>query len=224
MTSEKKATLPKAMLFDLDGTLLDTLEDLGNAMNRVLAEREFPTHRLEAYRYFIGEGETIFVTRALPEENRNDETLRSCLDAFRRDYTVNWNVKTRPYDGVTEMLDGLTTHGVKMAILSNKPDRFTKRCVRDLLPHWAFDAVLGQRPGVPRKPDPRAALEVAELLRTGPADFLYLGDSAVDMKTAIASGMFPVGALWGFRSAEELQKNGAQLLIRQPTEILDLFD
>jgi len=213
----------KAILFDLDGTLLNTLEDLGDAANRVLAARGFPTHKLDEYRYFIGDGTAMLITRALPEGQQNDDTIRACLKALLEDYGRNWKVKTRPYDGVTEMLDGLTARRIKMAVLSNKSHDFTKRCVADLLPNWTFDVVLGQRDTVPLKPDPAGALEVAERLNIPPANFLYLGDSAVDMKTAITAGMFPVGVLWGFRLAEELQENGAQALIERPSEVLNLL-
>lgn len=213
----------KAILFDVDGTLLNTLEDLCDAVNRVLAGKGFPTHKLDAYRYFVGDGAAMLITRALPEEKRNDDTIRSCLEVFREDYGRNWNVKTKPYDGVTEMLDALIARGLKIAALSNKPHEFTKRCVNHLLPNWTFDVVLGHRDAVPLKPDPAGALEVAKRLNMLPADFLYLGDSAVDMKTAIAAGMFPVGVLWGFRPVEELQENGAQALIERPLEILNLL-
>lgn len=223
MTAKKRRKGTKALLFDLDGTLLDTLEDLGNAMNRVLAKRGFPGHNLDAYRFFIGDGETMLVTRALPEEIRNEDTIRTCLEAFRNDYSRSWNVRTKAYDGVPEMLDALAAHGLKMAVLSNKPDDFTKQNVAALLPHWTFDVVLGQRDGVPPKPDPTSALQVAQRLNVTSAEFLYLGDSAVDMKTATASGMFPVGVLWGFRSAEELKASGARVLIRRPLEILDVL-
>ena len=213
----------KAILFDLDGTLLNTLEDLGDAANRVLVARGFPTHKLDEYRYFIGDGTAMLITRALPEGQRNDDTIRACLKALLEGYGRNWKVKTRPYDGVTQMLDELTARRIKMAVLSNKSHDFTKRCVTDLLPNWTFHVVLGQRDAIPLKPDPAGALEVAERLNIPPGNFLYLGDSAVDMKTAIAAGMFPVGVLWGFRLAEELQENGAQVLIERPSEVLNLL-
>jgi phosphoglycolate phosphatase len=213
----------KAILFDLDGTLLDTLEDLGNSVNHVLAARGLPTHTLDEYRYFVGDGTAMLITRALPQGKRNDGTVRACLEELREAYGRNWNVNTRPYEGIPEMLDALTEHGLKMAVLSNKQHEFTKLCVADLLSDWTFDVVFGQRDEVHRKPDPAGALEVAEHLNLSPADFLYLGDSAVDMKTATAAGMFPVGVLWGFRPAEELLEGGAQALIERPLEILDLL-
>jgi len=214
----------KAILFDLDGTLLDTLKDIGNAANRVLAGKGFPTHELDAYRYFVGDGTAMLINRALPEEKRNDDVIRACLTEFLEDYGRNWNVKTLPYEGIPEMLDALNHRGLKMAILSNKPHEFTKQCATKLLSNWNFDVVIGQRNGVPPKPDPAGALEVAKRLNIPPAGFLYIGDSGVDMKTAVASGMFPVGALWGFRSMEELKDNGSLALIDRPSEILSLLD
>lgn len=213
----------QAVLFDLDGTLLDTLADLGNAMNRVLAARSLPIHPLEAYRYFVGDGARMLVTRTLPENLRDEANIEACLEDFRADYDQNWQVETKPYPGVTDMLDALTARGLKLTVLSNKPHDFTQRCVGALLPHWAFDPVFGLRETVPRKPDPTGAFEIAASLNIPPANFLYLGDTAIDMQTACAAGMFPVGALWGFRSAEELRGNGAEVLIKSPLELLKLL-
>jgi phosphoglycolate phosphatase len=212
-----------AVLFDLDGTLLDTLEDLGNSMNRVLITQGFPTHPLDAYRYFVGDGITMLVTRTLPEEQRHEAVIQRCMALFREDYGQNWKVKTRPYDGVPEMLDALEARGLKLTILSNKPHEFTKQCVAELLPSWHFDIVLGQRDAVPRKPDPAGAIEIAEVLNIVPSEFLYLGDTANDMQTAVAARMFPVGVLWGFRTRQELLENGAQVLLDQPLDILTIL-
>jgi phosphoglycolate phosphatase len=214
----------RAVLFDLDGTLLDTLEDMGDAMNRVLAARGFPPHPIDAYRSFVGDGMAMLVIRALPEDKRDDETVRSCFEAYLADYGRNWNVKTRLYDGVADMLNALTARGLKRAVLSNKQEEFTRRCVNEFLACWSFDAVLGQREGVPLKPDPTAAREIAHTLDCPVESFLYLGDSPVDMQAAIAAGMVPVGVLWGFRSAEELRAAGARTLIGRPLEILALLD
>lgn len=214
----------KAIVFDLDGTLLNTLDDLGNAVNRVLKKNGFPIHTMDTYRYLVGDGVPTLITRALPEDKRNEDIIHACSREFREDYKQNWNVKTRPYDGIAEMLDALTAHGLKMTILSNKPDFYTKQCVTALLPKWVFEVVLGQRDSVPQKPDPAGAMEIVDYLKISPESFLYLGDTAVDMKTATTAGMYPVGALWGFRSKEELQENGAQVLIKKPQQILNLLD
>lgn len=213
----------KAVLFDLDGTLLDTLEDVGNAANRVLTTQGFPTHPVEAYRYFIGDGAKMLVTKVLPKEQRTTEMIEHCLALLREDYGKHWNIQTKPYDGVPEMLDVLEARGLKLAVLSNKPDELAKQCVRELLPKWHFDMVLGLRDEVPRKPDPCGALEVAETLHLSPKEFLYLGDTAIDMQTAVAAGMFPVGVLWGFREQRELEENGAQILIERPLDILTIL-
>ncbi len=213
----------KAIIFDLDGTLLDTLEDIGSSMNRVLEQKGLPAHKLDSYRYFVGNGAEALVARTLPEDKRNNGTIRECLNAFRKDYGQNWDIKTRPYDGIPEMLNALTDRGLKMSVLSNKPHAFTKQCVKKILPSWKFDAVLGQRDEVPRKPDPAGALEVAQHLNIDPSEFFYLGDTAIDMKTAVAAGMFPAGALWGFRPLDELQENGARALLKHPLEILNLM-
>ncbi len=213
----------KAILFDLDGTLLDTLEDLGNSVNRVLDKKGFPTHDLDRYRYFIGAGAMILITRALPKQERDDDTVQACVDAFEKDYSQNWNVKTRLYDGIAEMLDKLIAQKLKLAVLSNKPHKFTKQSVDNLLSNWKFEIVLGQRDAIPRKPSPEGALAIAEHLNTKPKNVLYLGDSAVDMQTAVAAGMFPAGVLWGFRSMKELQDAGAKALIERPSEILSLL-
>ena len=214
----------ESILFDLDGTLLDTLEDLGNAANRVLEKYDFPTHPLDTYRYFVGDGAAVLMKRALPENKRDIDIIGVCVQTFREEYGKGWNVKTRPYDGVSEMLDALTVGGLKMAVLSNKPDEFTKRCVTEFLPKWNFDMVLGQRNSLPLKPDPAGAMEIARCLNVIPSHFIYLGDTAIDMKTAVTAGMYPVGALWGFRTEKELLENGAQALIKRPQEILNLLN
>jgi len=214
----------KALIFDLDGTLLDTLADIGNAMNRTLAKEGFPIHPLEAYRYFVGDGVTMLVTRALPPESRNPATIQRCLQVYRTDFNQNWNIQTRPYAGIPEMLDALVKREVKMAILTNKPYDFTQLCVAEFLSPWKFEMVIGERADLPKKPDPTGALEIARRFQLPPSEILYLGDTAVDMQTARAAHIVPVGVLWGFRPREELQASGAQVLLNQPLEILSLLE
>ncbi|WP_448873566.1 HAD family hydrolase [Desulfobulbus propionicus] len=213
----------KAVLFDLDGTLLDTLEDLANAGNRILADQSLPVHAVEAYRYFVGDGIAMLVERILPPTHRQPQQIAAAVTAFQNEYAENWNDHTAPYTGVAEMLDQLTERGVQLAILSNKPHAFTQLCVEQLLPRWAFAPVLGQRPGVPKKPDPVAALEAAEHMELRPQDILYVGDTSVDMRTARSAGMDPVGVLWGFRDADELSRAGAGWLISHPCELLPII-
>ncbi|HKI47689.1 MAG TPA: HAD family hydrolase [Desulfobacteria bacterium] len=210
----------KGVIFDLDGTLLDTLEDLADAMNRTLEDKGFPTHPVKAYRYFVGNGAAKLVSRALPPEKRNEDLVSDCMKAFLKEYDRNWNRKTRPYDGVAELLDALTLKRIPMAIFTNKPHDFAGLCVREFLEKWKFKAVFGQREGYPMKPDPTVPHEIAVMLDISPEQFLYLGDSDADMKTAVNAGMLPVGALWGFRSEEELRNAGAVELISRPMELL----
>ena len=211
----------KGILFDLDGTLIDSLADLADAVNATLRTHGLPEHGYDAYRYFIGEGVELLIHRALPAERRDDKSLlQACLTTMRAEYGRGWNRKTKPYPGVPELLDALSAQGVKMAILSNKPDPFTQECVRHFLSRWSFEIVAGAKPDVPRKPDPQAAVAIAEQLHILPQDWCYLGDSAIDMQTARAAGMYPVGALWGFRTREELLEHGARKLVSHPAEIL----
>ena len=214
----------RATIFDLDGTLLDTLDDIANAANSVLAARGFATHPNPNYRTFIGEGVVKLMLRALPETQRDEATVHACVGAYVQEYERTWNALTKPYPGVPEMLDALEVRGLKLAVLSNKPDRFTQRCVDELLAKWAFDVVLGASDQFPRKPDPASAIETAKRLGVAPAECLYVGDSGIDMQTARAAHMCAVGALWGFRGREELLKDGAQFLINKPSEVLEYFD
>lgn len=212
----------KAVIFDLDGTLLDTLDDLANAGNRVLAAAGLPTHSVESYRYFVGDGVQALMERILPENLRDRENVERLMSAFRDDYGKNWHVRTRMYDGIDSMLTALQQLQLSLNVLSNKPHDFTRLCVRKFMDRWAFSIVLGQRPGVPRKPDPSAAFEIAAEINVPPADIVYLGDTATDMQTARAAEMYAVGVLWGFRTAGELEESGALRLIRHPMELPEL--
>ncbi|MCX6891560.1 MAG: HAD family hydrolase [Verrucomicrobiota bacterium] len=214
----------RAILFDLDGTLLDTLDDIANAANRVLAERGFPTHPNPGYRMLIGDGVVKLLSQALPQAHRDEVTVQACVGAYVLEYERTWKTQSQPYAGVPEMLDALVVRGLKLAVLSNKPDYFTQQCVAELLAKWDFDVVLGASDAFPRKPDPTSAMEIARRLGVAPAECLYVGDSGVDMQTARAARMRAVGALWGFRGKEELVKDGAQALINQPGEVLNLLN
>jgi phosphoglycolate phosphatase len=213
----------KAIIFDLDGTLLNTLDDLGNAMNQVLSDMGFPTHPIDEYRSFVGDGVEKLIRRSLPEKNTNEATVHTCIEAYLENYRKNWNRLTRLYQGIPQLLDSLKGRGLKTAVLSNKPHETTILCVEGFLQRWEFDVVLGHRDRAPHKPDPAGALEISERLNIPPAAFLYLGDSGIDMETARAAGMFPVGVLWGFRGAEELEEKGAQALVSHPLEVLNLL-
>jgi len=213
-----------AVIFDLDGTLLDTLADLADSMNAVLANSDFPQHPVDAYRYFVGEGMEMLVRRALPgEAAESEEAVAQHLAAMKEDYARRWANKTRPYAGVPEMLDALVSRGLPLAVLSNKPEEFTATMVGQLLSRWGFREVRGMRPGVPAKPDPTAAWAIATSLKVESAACLYVGDTATDMKTAVAAGMFAVAVTWGFRERDELLANGADAVVDEPAELLDLL-
>jgi phosphoglycolate phosphatase len=212
----------RAILFDLDGTLLDTLADIADSANRVLAARGWPTHPTADYRNYVGEGLVRLFGRVLPEDRRGEEEIARCVAGFREVYAGNWNVRTRRYEGIAELLDAVAARGLAMAILSNKPDAATRRCVDAYLSAWDFQAVLGQRDGVPPKPDPAGALEIAQRLGAPPERFVYLGDTPTDIATARASGMHPVGAAWGFRPVDELRAAGAARVIERPLELMDV--
>ena len=213
----------QAVLFDLDGTLLDTLEDLADSMNRALNRLGYDTHPVDEYRFFVGDGIEKLAARALPLQASQAE-VEKCSIAMREEYDTSWADKTHPYPGIPQLLNSLTQQNIKLAVLSNKPDPLTKLIINKLLADWHFELVLGARPGVPKKPDPSVALKIASTLKIHPKQFLYLGDTNTDMKTAVAAGMYPVGVLWGFRTAEELCTSGAKTLIHEPLEVLRLLD
>jgi len=217
-------TCHKCVLFDLDGTLVDSLADLADSLNRVLTRQGFPSHPTEAYRYFVGDGITKMVQRALPAEAQQQDLVRDCVRRMRQEYALHWTDTTRPYPGIAELLDALASRRIQMAILSNKPDELTQEFVKTLLPNWHFAAVAGEKETIAKKPNPAGALRIANLLHHAPADFLYLGDTNTDMQTARAAGMFAIGALWGFRTADELKKNGAQALLSVPSELCSLLE
>lgn len=213
----------KAVLFDLDGTLLDTIDDLADSMNSVLKKHEFPKHGIDKYKYFVGDGMDVLVRRALPVFLKDESVIAGCIAAMKEEYSFRWADKTRPYDGIPELLDAFSASGVRLSILSNKPHEPTGIVVSRMLADWKFEMVVGVRDGVPRKPDPAAAVSIAESLGIAPDEFLYLGDTHTDMETAVAAGMFPAGALWGFRTADELIEAGARILVRHPADLLEFI-
>ena len=220
MASEPKY---KAVVFDLDGTLLNTIDDLADAMNAALSAGGFPTHTAEECKYFVGDGVRNFVVRSLPPDSRDDGTVARIIGLYREAYSKNWADKTRPYAGVPELLDGLAARGLRLIVYSNKPDEFTNLTIKKLLPRWPFATIVGAREGWPNKPDPAAALDIVGKLGLSPAEVVYVGDTGTDMQTATAAGMFAVGVLWGFRTAKELLENGAKALIEKPTDLLSVI-
>lgn len=213
----------RAVIFDLDGTLIDSLADIGLAANAVLESFGLPMHPLPRYKDFIGEGVGRLFQRALPEAQRTDEWIARSGAAFQSAYANRWNQKTMLYPGICDLLDALRVRQVPMAVLSNKPDSFTRQCVEHFLAPWSFAAVAGEKPPTPRKPDPQGALLIAQTLQIDPEEILYLGDTPVDMQTARRAGMTAIGVAWGFRPPSELTESGAEAVINAPLEALRWF-
>lgn len=212
----------EAVIFDLDGTLLNTVEDIMDSVNSALEKYGFPLHSLQEYQYFIGDGIEELVKRALPENKRDSETFSKCLSLVKDEYEKRWHNKTKPYDGVKEMLEDLKRSGLKLAIFSNKPHNFTEITVKHYFPEINFDIVLGAKDGNPKKPDPWGALYIAKTIGVSPERILYLGDTKTDVATAKKAGMLSVGAAWGFRGKEELIKAGADYIVDSPSQFLQL--
>ena len=213
----------KAVLFDLDGTLLNTLDDLADSMNSSLKRFNFPTHPVDTYRYLVGNGLINLVRQALPEGHRDEATIDEVAVAQWEEYAKNWAAKTKPYEGIPQLLDALEERRVAMCVFSNKPDDFAHKIIQKFLFTWRFDVVLGQTKDIPVKPNPLGANQIARKLGVKNAEFLYVGDSNTDMKTANAAGMFAVGVLWGFRPKDELIAAGAKVLIERPSDLLKLL-
>jgi len=211
----------QAVIFDLDGTLADTIGDIGSAVNSLLAERGYPIHGIAMYKRMVGNGFANLMRRALPENVSGDETLFSALtrEAAAR-YATRSLETTKPFQGIPDLLETLAERGLRCAVLSNKPDAMTKSIVAALFPAIKFLAVLGDRPGVPRKPDPAQALAIAASSGIPAERWAFIGDSGVDMKTGTAAGMIPLGASWGYRSVEELLENGAVGVLGTPMDFL----
>ncbi|MBI9086154.1 MAG: HAD hydrolase-like protein [Desulfobacterales bacterium] len=209
-----------AIIFDLDGTLVDSLEDIADSMNRVLEAAGLPIHPIADYRYFVGDGIDMLTQRALPDESRSAPEVEHFVAAMKAEYSRHLAVKSRPYPKTPQLIAACRAAGLKTAVLSNRPHDPTVEMVDRLLADSTFEHVWGAKPEMPKKPDPAGAVEMARTLGVLPERCLYLGDMPVDMQTAAAAGMYAAGALWGFRCAEELLAAGAQALFRSPEDLL----
>ena len=211
-----------AVFFDLDGTLLNTLADIGGACNRMLAAHGFPGHPVAAYATMVGNGFPRTVERALPPEvsaHLSPAEREALAGEARAQYAAHLSDHTVPYAGMAEALAALADRGLLLAVLSNKPDAWTEELIRHFFPQVPFALIRGARPGTPLKPDPTAPLSMLAELGLEAGGCAYVGDSDVDMHTARNTGMLPVGAAWGFRGAAELRAAGARLLARAPAEL-----
>lgn len=216
----------RAVAFDLDGTLLNTLEDLANAANAALATAGYPQHPVAAYRQFVGNGLQMLVRRALPSGEADRLGPDGFAELVRRtgdNYAGDWAVATRPYPHIPELLKALCERGVPLAVVTNKPHEWTLRMLAHYFPDKPFLFVQGAMPELPHKPDPAGALEAARRLGVRPNETAFVGDSNVDMHTTANAGMGAVGVAWGFRGAEELRQSGADHLLYDPLELLELI-
>jgi len=212
----------KAFIFDLDGTLIDSLADIAESINRMLDARGYPRCEREVFKQMVGDGMEKLVERALPEGVRSGELIQTCVEEYRAHYDVLWNAQTRPYPGIVEMLAELKGRGVKLGVISNKAHRFTVPMTEHFFGTDCFDHILGQRNEVPRKPAADGAHEMAAFLGLRTDEMAYVGDSGIDMQFAKNSGMCAVGVRWGFRSEAELRACGADVLLTVPAEVFDL--
>lgn len=212
--------LVSGLIFDLDGTLLDSLRDIADAMNAVLERNGFPVHSLESYNHHVGDGMDTLARRVLPAEAAEDLELRGrIVREMKRLYSDTWYHYSAPYEGVREMLGVLAASPVKLGVLSNKPEEFTTVIVEHFFPQIPWAAVRGARPGTPIKPAPDAALEMAGGWGLSPGAVVFVGDTSTDILTAVHAGMRSVGVTWGFRGREELEANGATWVVDRPEEI-----
>ena len=208
-----------SIIFDLDGTLLDTLDDIAESVNSVLISHRFPLHSNESYKLFLGNGLYNLISKSVPE-NTAKSVIQDCSEAFKEIYSNNWKKNCCPYKGISTMLANLSDQGIKLAVLSNKPHAFTCLFVDEFFPKDMFRVVFGQRDGVEKKPHPAGALDIAKILQSRPENTLFVGDSDVDIQTGRAAGMGTAGVSWGYRSVEELIENRAEIIVNSPSEIV----
>jgi phosphoglycolate phosphatase len=210
----------KAVIFDLDGTLVNSLEDLADAVNFALTCFKQPVHSVESIKAMIGDGTRIFISRALPADKQ--DLIEQTLVKMREKYIEICLNKTRPYDGMREVLDELRKRGIKMAVLTNKDQKMSEKVVKHFFDGY-FQILMGTIDAVPLKPDPKAVLKMLKELDVKPSKALFVGDSNIDIKTAKAAGIIGIGVNWGFRSEEELKRAGADFIINTPKELLNIL-
>jgi len=211
----------KGIIFDLDGTLVNSLEDISDAMNTVLTGLNYPTHTYDTYQYFIGSGLRNLVSKALPASNNSDEQIEICFDCMINEYREVCTIKTKPYKGIIELLDLLTSQNIKLAVFSNKADELTKKIASEIFPDY-FNEAVGLSTEALKKPNPFEALAIAEKWNLKPEEILFVGDSDIDMQTAVNANMFPVGVTWGYRTEAELRASGAKVTINHPSDLIQI--
>ena len=213
----------KGIIFDLDGTLLDTIQDLADSVNFVLLTLNYPKHTYEEYKLKIGKGFKNLIEVSLPENCRKEEIINHALHMFLGIYDKMYMNKTKPYEGISDMLEQIQKKEVKIGVNSNKRTDYSNILIQKNFPNIDFTQIYGERSGVPKKPDPSAALEIAKQMGYKPEEILYIGDSKTDMQTGENAGMDTVGVLWGFRDKAELVQFRATYIAENPEQIVNLF-
>jgi phosphoglycolate phosphatase len=213
----------KGVIFDMDGTLVDTLEDIAASMNRALKFMGFPELPVEEYLDKVGWGTERLAFLSLPEKERQKETAARLAARMSLFYAEAPLAYTRPYPGIPELVSALKQRKIKIAVLTNKTDPVAQKVAAGLFPSGSFDRVQGGAQGKPLKPDPASVWELLVELDLAPSDTIFAGDSEVDIETAVSSGCFPLGVSWGYRSRETILKAGARRIIEKPEELLDLL-
>jgi phosphoglycolate phosphatase len=212
----------KGIIFDLDGTLVNSLEDISDAMNNVLTSLNYPTHTYDAYQYFIGSGLRNLVSKALPATNNSDDEIESCFECMITEYREICTLKTKPYTGIMALLDDLVSRDIKLAVFSNKADELTKKIASEIFPDY-FNTAVGLSSETLKKPNPFEALEISKNWNLKTEEIIFIGDSDIDMLTATNANMFPLGVSWGYRTEEELIASGAQLVIHNPLDLIAIL-
>jgi len=213
----------KAIIFDLDGTLIDSLTDIALCANEVLKEFNLPTHNIEDYKKFVGGG-ALFLMRNCSPSNLSEEEVYKLFERFKEVYDTAVYTNTKPYEMIDELLEKLVEKNYKIGILSNKPHKFTLKYVDKFFSKYNLQEVHGQKESIAKKPDPTGAINIADTFKLSPENIYFIGDSDVDMQTAKNAKMQAVGVEWGFRTVEELKANGADYIVKTPLEILDLLE
>ena len=215
----------KAAIFDLDGTLINSLEDLADSANAMLESYGFPTHPVEPYKYFVGNGSRKLIERCLPKEQASDPAfVDEALERYKHIYGQHTQDKTHVYNGIMEMLNELKKRNIPMGICTNKHQSAAEDIVNAMFPAGMFQSIMGDQKGLPRNPDPKKVLMIAEKFGVAPEEVAYFGDTSVDMDTAKNAGFLAIGVLWGFRPKEELVEHGADVLLETPMELFAHVD
>jgi len=214
----------KAVIFDLDGTLLDTIDDITNSMNEALLSNKLLTFTVEDYKIFVGRGVDHLVHEVINAQNADEKLFEEIKRSYLTNYLMKQNDETKPYSGILTLLDSLKEMKIKVCVLSNKPDIDTQLVIKYYFNDYPFFIVMGKRSGFEIKPNPASVNEIIFLLQVSKSEVLYVGDTSTDMETAVNASLTPVGVLWGFRQKEELLLSGAEYIIRHPSELLQVIE